>query len=87
MTINDLNERKRKADRAISLMEKRSEEISGPIIDAVKGTKAENRVRELLGLSAMNTADIMEELRQYSRLLEEIMRVTEITWPPACKLK
>lgn len=84
MTIKDLNDRKRDAEEAYRLVRKFEEKTCKEIIDAAKKEDAAGEINAILYSAAMDNKQICEALLQYSRLLDEVMRHTEIGWPPVC---
>lgn len=54
------------------------------IAETIKDTPAENKVRAIINDCARDTALAADVLSQYMYLLDDIMRLSTIKWPPVC---
>lgn len=87
MTISQLNDKARDAQNARDLLRKQDAAFKA-IIQIMEKSSIEKENLELVRAQLFILSDAQNraqtELAQYTLLLDDIMRSSQITWPPAC---
>lgn len=91
MTVIDLVDKKQEIERCIS----NSEKAFSTVCDAFKELETKlpkdhkkliEPFRAALYMAAQQSGVDQQVMRNYSSMLSDIMRQTEIAWPPACSM-